>query len=147
MRLVIQRVRRASVEVGGEVVVEIGKGMLVFIGIGVGDTGENASYLAAKILNLRIFEDAGGKMNCSIREVDGAILVVSQFTLYGDCLRGRRPSFTMAASPERGRELYERFVLLLRNEHNRVREGVFGAKMLVDIENDGPVTLILERSG
>jgi D-tyrosyl-tRNA(Tyr) deacylase len=146
LKLVVQRTKKASVEVEGRVVSEIERGLLVFIGIRIDDKEEYASYLADKILHLRIFEDPLGKMNRSILEAGGSILVVSQFTIYGDCLRGRRPSFTAAAPPNKGRALYEKFIDTLQTRYHSVKEGVFGAKMVVFLENDGPVTFILEKS-
>jgi D-tyrosyl-tRNA(Tyr) deacylase len=147
MRAVVQRVRMASVEIGGEVVATTGPGLLVLLGVGADDRDEDAAWLAEKIANLRVFEDAGGKMNLSILDTKGEALVVSQFTLYGDCRRGRRPGFDAAAPPEKGESLYERFVALLRGAGVPVKTGRFGAKMLVKIENDGPVTLIVESPG
>ncbi len=144
MRAVIQRVRRASVKVNGEAVGEIGRGLLVLLGVAKGDEESDAGYLADKISNLRVFEDSEGKMNLSLREVGGGALVVPQFTLYGDCRKGRRPSFTDAAEPEVGKKLYERLVEGLRQRGIAVEIGRFGAEMLVGIENEGPVTLIVE---
>jgi D-tyrosyl-tRNA(Tyr) deacylase len=148
MRTLIQRVRRASVDVEGERVAEIGRGLLVFAGFGREDGEETLSWMARKIVGLRVFEDESGKMNRSVGEVDGEILVVSQFTLYGDCLKGRRPSFDRSARVERGRELYEMFLEVLRRESPvPVRSGVFRAHMAVDLVNDGPVTLWIEKEG
>ncbi len=145
MRLVIQRVRRAAVTVDGETVGSIGRGFAILVGVTHSDTEEQARWLARKVAGLRLFEDPDGKFNLSLREAEGAALVVSQFTLYGDVRRGRRPSFTDAARPERAEPLIARFAELLRAEGIGVETGVFGARMLVELVNDGPVTLILER--
>src|ERR1035437_10353630 len=127
MRAVVQRVSRAKVTINGEITGEIGLGLLVLVGVGAGDTRAEADYLAEKTIGLRIFEDAGGKMNLSVAEVAGALLVVSQFTLYGDARRGKRPSFDAAAPPERGRELYEYFVEKVRASGGRLEHGSFQA--------------------
>lgn len=146
MRAVVQRVSRASVTVEGEVVGAIGRGVMILLGVTHGDGEEQAQWLALKIAGLRIYEDAEGKMNLGLLDVGGEALVVSQFTLYGDCRKGRRPSFTDAARPEVAEPLCERFIELLRGAGvGRVESGVFGAHMKVEIHNDGPVTLILER--
>lgn len=146
MRAVVQRVSRASVTVEGEVVGAIGRGVVILLGVTHGDGEEQAQWLALKIAGLRIYEDAEGKMNLGLLDVGGEALVVSQFTLYGDCRKGRRPSFTDAARPEVAEPLCERFIELLRGAGvGRVESGVFGAHMKVEIHNDGPVTLILER--
>ncbi len=146
MRAIVQRVIRASVTVDGRVVGEIGPGLLVLLGIANGDGEEQARWLAHKIAGLRIFGDDQGRMNRSLLDIGGDALVVSQFTLYGDCRRGRRPSFADAARPEVAEPLCERFISLLRAEGvGRVESGIFGAHMLVEIHNDGPVTLIVER--
>ena len=144
MKAVIQRVRRASVTVEGTVRGTIDGGLLVLLGVAKGDNERAADYLADKITGLRIFPDAGGKMNLSLMEAGGAMLVVSQFTLYGDCRKGRRPSFDGAAPPEEARRLYEHFVERIRAASVRVETGVFQAHMDVDLLNDGPVTLIVE---
>jgi len=144
MRLVLQRVRGAQVKVDDEMVGKIGQGLVVLLGVKRGDGEGDARYLAGKVANLRIFEDESGKFNLSTLDVGGEVLVVSQFTLYGDCRKGRRPSFTQASPPEEAQQLYERFVSFLKGEGLKVETGVFGAKMLVEIENQGPVTLILE---
>lgn len=146
MRAVIQRVASASVEVDDTVVGSIGRGLVVLLGVGRDDTEREAAWLAEKTANLRIFEDADGKMNLSLLDVDGKALVVSQFTLYGDARKGRRPSFTDAAPPEMADQLYTRYVELLRGCGVEVQTGQFRAKMLVRIENDGPVTLILDTT-
>jgi D-tyrosyl-tRNA(Tyr) deacylase len=146
MRAVVQRVSKASVTVDGEVVGAIERGVAILLGVTHGDGEEQARWLAHKIAGLRIYEDAEGKMNLGLLDVGGEALVVSQFTLYGDCRKGRRPSFTDAARPEVAEPLCARFVELLRQAGvRRVESGVFGAHMMVEIHNDGPVTLILER--
>lgn len=147
MRAVVQRVQRASVEVAGQVVANIGQGLLVFLGVGEGDTSEDSRYLANKIAHLRIFSDGDGKMNLNVKEAGGSILAVSQFTLYGDCRRGRRPSFSSAAPPELADELYQQFVEDLRAEGLLVETGVFQAHMEVSLVNDGPVTMLLSSGG
>ena len=145
MKALVQRVKKASVSVDGEVIGEIGNGLLVFIGVTHGDTEEDAAYLAKKIAHLRIFRDENDKMNLSLLDIGGGALVVSQFTLYGDCRKGRRPGFSDAAEPELADRLYEKFVELLRLQGVRqVETGRFAADMLVKLENDGPVTLMLE---
>lgn len=144
MRGVINRVRSAKVLVNEECVAEIGKGVLVLLGVHVNDTEADARWLAQKIAHLRLFEDSGGKLNLSTAEVGGSFLVVSNFTLYGDCRKGRRPSFTESAPFENGRALYERFCEYLRAEGVPVQTGVYGAHMRVCLENDGPVTLIVD---
>ena len=146
MRAVVQRVSRASVAVGGEVVGEIGSGLLVLLGVSAGDIEADADYLAAKIAGLRIFEDENRKMNRSVADVGGAMLAVSQFTLYGDVRRGKRPSFDDAARPERARELYEYFVALIRRLGLRCETGQFQAMMSVSLVNEGPVTVLLDSS-
>ncbi len=144
MRAVVQRVSRARVSVNGETAGEIGLGLLVLLGMGAGDTRTEADYLVEKTIGLRIFEDAGGKMNLSVAEVDGALLVVSQFTLYGDARRGKRPSFDGAAPPEQARELYEYFVEKVRAAGLRSETGRFQETMQVELVNDGPVTILLD---
>jgi len=144
MRAVIQRVKSAEVLVDGRVSGKIGNGLLVFVGVARGDGEEDISYLISKLPDLRIFEDTSGKFNLSLREINGEILVVSQFTLYGDCRKGRRPSFTEAEDPTLARDLYERFISRLREENIPVQTGEFQARMEVHLINDGPVTLILE---
>ena len=145
MRAVVQRVSLGSVSVGGEVVGAIEQGVVVLVGVTHGDTEEQAEWLARKITGLRIFEDDAGKLNAGILDVDGAALVISQFTLYADCRKGRRPSFTDATRPEVAEPLVEHFSQTLRNHGVPVETGVFGAHMLVEIHNDGPVTILLER--
>ena len=144
MRIVLQRVKEASVTVGGEAVSRIGKGLLVFLAVAKGDTSLQADHLADKLLELRIFEDTGGKMNLSAREAGAEFLVISQFTLYGDCRKGRRPSFDAAAQPQKGEELYNYFVTRLKHSGATVATGRFRAMMDVALINDGPVTLILD---
>ena len=144
MRAVVQRVREAKVTVGQEIVGQIGSGLLVLLGITHSDTPAHAEWLADKIVTLRIFADAEGKMNQSVEEMGGAILVVSQFTLYGDCQKGRRPSFIEAARPEVAIPLYEAFINGVKARGISVATGRFGAMMQVALVNDGPVTLILE---
>ena len=145
MRLVLQRVRRGSVSVEGKIISEISQGLVILVGVGPEDTEEEAKWLAEKCAYLRIFEDAEGKTNLSLRDVKGEALVVSQFTLYADTHKGRRPSFVHAAPPEIAEPLVETFAEELRTIGIPVQMGVFGAHMLVKIENDGPVTIILER--
>ena len=140
----MQRVTYAKVEVDGAVVGEIGSGLLVLLGVAKGDTTMDAEFLAAKVAQLRIFADEAGKMNRSVTEAGGAMLVVSQFTLYGDCRKGRRPSFDSAAPPEDARRLYECYVEVTRRAGLHVETGVFQADMAVSLLNDGPVTLIVE---
>lgn len=146
MKAVIQRVRSASVEVEGKIVGEIGGGLLVLLGVGRGDTAAEADFLAAKIANLRIFSDDAGKMNLSLIDSGGAMLVVSQFTIYGDTRKGRRPGFDQAAPPEIAKTLYEHFVSEARKLVSRVETGIFQASMAVALVNDGPVTFIVESS-
>jgi D-tyrosyl-tRNA(Tyr) deacylase len=144
MRALIQRVTQARVEVDGQIVGEIGAGMLVLLGIEQTDTNEDADYLVTKVVELRIFDDQNGKMNLSLRDTGGAMLIVSQFTLYGDCRKGRRPSFDRAARPETAQPIYERFVNQAKVSVLTVKTGVFQAAMLVSLMNDGPVTLLCE---
>ena len=146
MRIVLQRVRRASVSVQGKVIGEIGPGLMILLGVHRDDSPACADFLALKCAELRIFPDGEGKMNLSVKDIGGAALVVSQFTLYGDCHKGRRPNFMDAAEAEKGRELYEYFTGALRQHLAKVETGDFGAMMQVGLVNDGPVTLILERS-
>jgi D-tyrosyl-tRNA(Tyr) deacylase len=144
MRAVVQRVSRAQVSVNGEIVGEIGVGLLVLLGVGREDTEADATYLAAKIVGLRVFEDDQEKMNRSVAEVDGSVLAVSQFTLYGDVRRGKRPSFDEAASPGKARQLYEFFVEQIRAAGLRCETGQFQATMKVELVNEGPVTILLD---
>jgi D-tyrosyl-tRNA(Tyr) deacylase len=145
MRVLLQRVSQASVSVDGEVVSAIGPGFVALVGVGHGDGEEQARWLARKVAGLRVFEDEEGKFNRSIQDAGGAALVVSQFTLYADASRGRRPAFTDAAPPEIAGPLVERFAAFLREEGVPVEMGVFAARMLVEIHNDGPVAIWLER--
>lgn len=144
MRALLQRVSHARVEVDGQIVGEIGEGLLIFLGIGRQDQERDAEYLLQKILNLRIFPDSEGKMNRSVEDVGGQLLIVSQFTLYGDCRKGRRPSFDQAASPEIAHMLYDFFVSRARETKLVVQSGVFQATMNVSLLNSGPVTLLCE---
>uniref|UniRef100_A0A7V4DH64 D-aminoacyl-tRNA deacylase n=1 Tax=Candidatus Caldatribacterium californiense TaxID=1454726 RepID=A0A7V4DH64_9BACT len=144
MRAVVQRVRSASVRVNGEVVGAIERGLLVFLGVGKDDTEKDLEFMVWKIPRLRVFEDPQGKMNLNVQDIQGAVLCVPQFTLYGDCRRGLRPSFDEAAPPEMARQYYEEFLRRLRETGVRVESGVFGAFMEVELQNDGPVTILLE---
>lgn len=144
MRAVIQRVTQSTVGVDDKVVGQIGPGMLVLLGVGQDDSTAEADYLVSKLIHLRIFEDSAGKMNRSLLDVGGQMLVVSQFTLLGDCRKGRRPSFAHAAEPEKAEQLYEYFVRNVAREGIQVETGQFAAKMAVSLINDGPVTLIVE---
>ena len=144
MRAVLTRVKSASVTIDGEVVGKIGQGFLILLGVGLEDTEKQCRYLAEKALGLRVFEDENGKMNLGLADVQGQVLVVSQFTLYGNCRKGRRPSFTEAAGPELGNRLYERFLQDCRELGYEPQHGQFGADMKVESINDGPVTLILD---
>ncbi len=146
MRAVVQRVSRAQVSVNGEVRGKVGRGLLVLLGVGQADTETDAAYLAEKIVGLRIFEDDGGKMNLSAADIKGAVLAVSQFTLYGDVRRGKRPSFDGAARPERARELYEDFVRRIREAGLQCETGRFQEMMQVELVNEGPVTILLDSS-
>ena len=144
MRAVVQRVKSASVTVEGEPVSEIGAGVLIFLGVARDDTATELEYIANKVANLRIFEDEDGKMNRSLLETGGAALVVSQFTLYGDCRKGRRPSFINAARPEVANALYEQFISALEQQNIPTQGGTFQAMMDVQLINDGPVTILLD---
>jgi D-tyrosyl-tRNA(Tyr) deacylase len=144
MRAVVQRVKSATVSVGEDRIASIGRGLVVFLGVGKEDDTGDVEYLVGKIPHLRIFQDEGEKFNRSLLDVGGEILVVSQFTLFGDCRKGRRPSFTDAASPECARNLYDHFVSRLREEGLRVQAGRFQAMMMVGVVNEGPVTLLLD---
>lgn len=144
MRAVVQRAGRSFVEVNGKVVGKINSGLVVFVGISVNDEEDDCTYLADKICGLRIFEDSQGKMNLSIKETRGEILCISQFTLYGDCRKGRRPSFFEAAPPEKAVILYDKLCHMLREKDLQVETGRFQARMKVRVDNDGPVTILLD---
>jgi D-tyrosyl-tRNA(Tyr) deacylase len=144
MRIVVQRASRGRVTVEGQVTGEIGKGLVLLVGVTHEDTREDAELLADKVIHLRIFEDDSEKMNLSLLDIGGAILSISQFTLYGDCRKGRRPNFMEAARPDQARELYEYFNDQIRQRGIQVETGVFGAMMDVELVNDGPVTLLLD---
>lgn len=146
MRAVVQRVYSSKVTVNGEVTGEIKKGLLVLLGVTHEDTSKDVDYIIDKVLNLRIFEDENEKMNLSLKDVQGELLVVSQFTLYGDCRKGRRPSFSSAARPEVATKLYEEFIEKSRKEGIVTQTGRFGTHMMVDLTNDGPVTILLESN-
>ncbi len=147
MRAVVQRVKSAEVYVEGRLSGKIGSGLLVFVGVGKGDGENDVSYMTSKLPELRIFEDASGKFNLSLKEKGGEILIVSQFTLYGDCRKGRRPSFTEAEEPAAAKNLYDRLIDKLRDQGVPVQTGEFQAKMEVRLINDGPVTLLLDSKG
>jgi len=144
MRAVVQRVKEGSVEIKEKEIGKIEQGLVVLLGVGQNDTEKDAEYIAGKIINLRIFEDKEGKMNLSLKNINGQILVISQFTLYGDCKKGRRPSFISAALPDKAVKLYEYFVRCIKNYNLKVETGQFQAMMLVKIFNDGPVTIFLD---
>jgi D-aminoacyl-tRNA deacylase len=146
MRAIVQRVSRAKVTIDGKITGEIGRGLLVLLGVGAGDARADADYLADKVIGLRIFEDTGGKMNLSVADVEGAILAVSQFTLYGDVRRGKRPSFDAAAPPQPARELYEYFVEKVRSAGLKCETGRFQEMMQVELVNEGPVTILLDSA-
>lgn len=146
MRAVIQRVLKAEVTVKGEPVGQIGKGLLVYLGVGGGDSEQDAEFMAEKLVNLRVFADDAGKMNRSVVDVGGQILLVSNFTLYGDCRRGRRPGFDAAAQPELAEQLYEKVVTSVAEQGVPVEKGLFGGYMHISSTNDGPVTLLLDSS-
>ncbi|HOK65930.1 MAG TPA: D-aminoacyl-tRNA deacylase [Anaerohalosphaeraceae bacterium] len=144
MRAVVQRVQRAVCRVDGQITGQIQQGLLVFVGIGAEDADADAVYLADKIAHLRVFEDSDGRMNLDVQQVSGGILLISQFTLYGDCRKGRRPDFTAAAGPEKARQMYEQFIELLRVKGLTVQTGIFAAMMEIDCVQDGPVTILLD---
>ena len=146
MRIVVQRVKKAQVEVDNKIVGKIEKGFLVLIGITHTDEKEEADYLAKKLCNLRVFEDENEKINLNLKQVEGKLLIVSQFTLYANCKDGNRPSFTQAALPEKAKELYDYFCTQCKEKYGiETEKGIFGADMQVKIQNDGPVTIILEK--
>lgn len=145
MRLLIQRVSKATVKVEGECVGKINRGFLVFLGITHEDTKDNVDYLVNKLYNLRVFEDENEKMNLSIKDINGEILIVSQFTLYADTSHGNRPSFINAAKPDKANELYEYFIEKAKQTGIKIEAGIFGADMKVELLNDGPVTILLEK--
>lgn len=145
MKIVIQRVQNAEVKVENETVGKINKGFLVLLGVTHGDTKENADYLVKKLCKLRVFRDENDKMNLSLKDVNGELLIVSQFTLYADCTQGNRPSFINAAGPEEANELYEYFCEECQKSGIKVEKGIFGADMKVSLLNDGPVTIIIEK--
>jgi len=147
MRAVVQRIDRARVEVGGATLSETGRGVLVFLGIEKGDEERDAEYLFKKILHLRLFDDAEGKMNLSLEDIRGEMMVISQFTLLADCRKGRRPSFIAAEDPAAARPLYEHFIRIGRDRLGRIGSGKFQAMMRIDSVNDGPVTLLLDSRG
>ena len=144
MRLIVQRVKNAKVEVDNKIVGQINGGYMVLVGVGPNDTEKEADYLAKKLINLRVFEDENGKMNLGLKDVNGELLLISQFTLYADCSGGNRPSFINAAKPDKANELYEHFCKKCA-ESVPVQKGVFGAHMEVTLQNSGPVTILLER--
>jgi len=146
MRMVCQRVLEAEVKVNGQCVGKIGRGLLVFLGVGKGDTENDAQFIADKIVNLRIFADEAGKMNLSVRDVGGGVLLISNFTLHGDCRKGRRPGFDAAAEPAMAQQLYERVIALVAEQGVPVEKGIFGEYMHVTNVNDGPVTFLLDSS-
>jgi D-tyrosyl-tRNA(Tyr) deacylase len=146
VRAVVQRVKNARVEISGRIIGEIGKGLLIFLGVGDEDSEKDCEYLADKIANLRIFPDENDLMNLSSLDIGGGMLVVSQFTLWGDCRKGRRPSFTKAARPERAKELYEFFIGVLKKTGLKIAAGEFQEMMDVHLINDGPVTILLDSS-
>lgn len=146
MKAVVQRVKKARVKINGKMVGEIKKGLLVFLGVKPDDTEKDVGFLADKILNLRIFQDKQDKMNLSLLDIKGEVLIVSQFTLYGDCSKGRRPSFVGAAPPEMAEKLYEQFIEQIKKSGLKTQTGKFGAMMDVELVNDGPVTLTLETA-
>ena len=146
MKIVVQRVKNAKVDVEGKTVGKIDKGFLVLLGVTHEDTEEQADYLAKKLCNLRVFTDENDKMNLSLKDINGKLLIVSQFTLYADCTSGNRPSFTNAAKPDKAEKLYEYFCKQCKEKYNiEVEKGIFGADMKVELLNDGPVTIIIEK--
>lgn len=145
MKLVVQRVKNANVSIENNIVGKINQGFVVLLGVSNEDTKENADYLVKKLLNLRVFSDNDDKMNLSIKDIEGEILIVSQFTLYANCKKGNRPSFIEAAKPEHAKPLYEYFINECRKENLNVQTGEFGADMQIELINDGPVTILLEN--
>ncbi|MFN4226827.1 MAG: D-aminoacyl-tRNA deacylase [Candidatus Ratteibacteria bacterium] len=145
MRAVIQRVKKAKLFIEDKEKGEIGKGLVVFLGIGIGDDESKIDYIIKKILSLRIFEDENGKMNYSVLDIGGDLMIVSQFTLYGDCRRGNRPDFTQAEKGEVAERIYDKFIEKIKESNIKIVEGEFGAKMCIEIYNDGPCTIILEK--
>jgi D-tyrosyl-tRNA(Tyr) deacylase len=146
MRIVCQRVSEAQVTVNGQCVGKIGRGLLVYLGVGGGDTEDDAAFIAEKLVNLRIFPDQAGKMNLSVQDINGAILLISNFTLHGDCRKGRRPGFDAAAEPAAAQQLYEKVITLVAQEDVPVEKGLFGEHMHVASINDGPVTFLLDST-
>ncbi len=144
MKIVLQRVTNAQVDVDGKTTGKIGSGLLVLLGVGQGDTEKDCERLAEKIVNLRIFSDENDKINLSLKDIDGEMLVVSQFTLYADCKKGHRPNFLNAAKPDEANRLYEYFISVCKEKVRKVESGIFGADMKVSLLNDGPFTIILE---
>ena len=144
MRAVVQRVKEGSVEIEKKEIAKIAEGLIILLGVGQNDVEKDAEYLAEKIVNLRIFEDKEGKMNLSVKDINGQILVISQFTLYGDCKKGRRPSFISAAPPDKAVKLYDYFKKYIKNYGLKIETGEFQTMMLVKIYNDGPVTILLD---
>lgn len=144
MRAVVQRVSSAEVRVDDKMVGRVGKGLLVYLGVGKEDTVSDIEYMAEKVSGLRIFEDENGKMNLSVKDIEGEILAISQFTLYGDVRKGKRPSFSDSAAPDKGEELYNQFISRIQGIGIRIDKGIFGAHMMVDYINDGPVTILLD---
>lgn len=145
MRVIIQRVKTANVSINGKLISQINKGFLVFLGISKDDNEQKINYLANKVVNLRIMADSDDKMNLSLKDVKGEILIVSQFTLYGDCQKGNRPSFIKAAEPQKAEKFYQLFIQKCKESNLKVKNGVFGAKMSIKLINDGPVTLIIDN--
>ena len=144
MRSVVQRVKNASVCAGGEIISQIGTGLLILLGISTEDSNRDLEYIAEKCVNLRVFEDEEDVMNLSVKDIGGEILVVSQFTLYGDARKGRRPSYIKAASPDMARDLFKKCVFLFRQKYEKIQSGKFQAEMQVSLINDGPVTILLD---